>query len=160
MNKIEKTITTPMSNFEIEKYIPVMRYKDFKGKLPAVLLYEEKPGYGHWAMIHETVDDDGNDCYEFFDSYGMKPDRALKIMGTPYIPKVVKWLLDSGKNVTYNSDKLQGSGENIMTCGRHCIVRHMFKDYSSEKYSKALKKLSKKLSTTPDHIVSMIIPSE
>lgn len=157
MNKIEKIINTPMSNHEIEKYLPVMRYGDFDGSLPSVILYEEKPGYGHWAMIHESIDTYGEPCYEFFDSYGMKPDKALKIIGSKYSPKIVKWLMDSNKNVAYSSDKLQGSGQNIMTCGRHCIVRHMFSNYSAETYSKGLKKLARDLSTTPDHIVSMIV---
>lgn len=158
MDKIDKIISTPMSNQEIEKYMPVMRYNDFDGKLPAIILYEESPGYGHWAMVHESVDEDGNECYEFFDSYGMKPDRAQKIMGKKYFPKIVRWLLDSEKEITYNSDKLQGSGENIMTCGRHCIVRNMFASYPAEQYSKALLKLSKKLGVTPDYIVSVIVP--
>lgn len=159
MNKIEKTINTPMSNFEIEKFMPVMKYDQFKGELPAVLLYEERPGYGHWAMIHESVDIDNKPCYEFFDSYGMWPDKALKLVNSKKVPKLVKWLIKSNKPVSYSPDKLQGSGKNIMTCGRHCIVRHAFSEYSAEKYSKALKKVAKELSTTPDHIVSMIIPS-
>jgi hypothetical protein len=159
MDKIEKIINTPMSDNDIKKYMPVMRYNDFDGRLPAIILYEEIPGYGHWAMIHESIDTDGNKCYEFFDSYGMWPDKALKIIGSGNSPKIVKWLMDSNKRVAYSNDKLQGSGPNIMTCGRHCIVRHMFSNYSAETYSNALKKIAKDLSTTPDHIVSIIIPS-
>jgi len=153
-------INIPMSDSDIKKYVPAMRYNNFNGKLPSIILYapDEMPNMGHWCMLHNTVDNDGNKVIEFFDSYGMKPDKALKILQNNYNPKIVKWLLNTCKNITYSADKLQGSGNNIMTCGRHCIVREMFKKYSAENYAKSLKKVSKELGVTPDEIVSIIVP--
>ncbi len=157
---LERIISTPMSNKEIQQYIPVMTYDEFfynDEQLPCVILYEQYPGYGHWCMVHESIDEDNNKCYEFFDSYGLKPDQAWKILNKNVPKKMVNFLLNSNKKISYSDVKLQGSDEKIMTCGRHCIVRYLFRNYCCEDYAKGLIKLSKELNTTPDHIVSLII---
>lgn len=155
---MEKLISTPMSDVDIRKYIPVEKYSDFTGQLPIIILYEASPNYGHWCMLHITKAEDKTPALEFFDSYGMMPDDALKVLGKKYEPNLIKWLIDTKKPLAYNQFKFQGSGSNVMTCGRHCVMRHIFKDYSIEDYAKAVYEVCSKLNITPDELSCLIVP--
>lgn len=158
--KKPNNINIPMSDTDIKKYMPAMKYRDFNGTLPAIILYSSdiNPNSGHWCMLHHTVDNNNNKVIEFFDSYGMEPDQALKIMQNNYNPIIIKWLINTNKKIAYSDIELQASGNNIMTCGRHCVVRYMFNKYSADDYATCLKKVSKKIGLTPDEIVSIIVP--
>lgn len=162
MEKIDKTIRTPMSNLDINKYMKSMTYDQFfngNKDIPCIILYEMMPGIGHWAMLHHIKDKNGKKCIEFFDSYGMTPDKALKIFNNKkYNPKVVKYLMNQDQQIEYSPYSFQGSNEDIMTCGRHCIVRNIFKNYNSKQYYDAMFKTSEDTGLNYDQIVSIIIP--
>ena len=162
MEKIQKTIETPMSNNDINKYMKSMTYDQFFNsdnmQLPCIILYEMIPGLGHWSMLH-FINNNGKKCIEFFDSYGMTPDKALKIFDNKkYNPKVVKYLMNQNKEIEYSPYCFQAENDNIMTCGRHCIVRHIFKNYNCKQYYDAMKKTSQDTDLDFDQIVSIIIP--
>jgi hypothetical protein len=111
--KIRKLISTPMSDTDIAPYLPAVLLREFDGKLPAIILYEWEPYVGHWSMLLNTIDDNGQSVIEFFDSYGYKPDEVLKVVNKKYNPNVVKWLLKNANSVAYNSNKFQGAGGQI-----------------------------------------------
>ena len=152
----------PMSDADIKKYMPAVVYDEFfkktNKKLPIIILYEQTPGYGHWCMIHDTIDNKEKKCIEFFDSYGKTIDHTQKVFNKKYNPKLVKWLMGSGKNIAFNQFQFQSDNPDIMTCGRHCIARNMFKKYSVEQYFKKMKKVSNMTGLSFDDIVSIIVP--
>ena len=127
-----------VSNIEIENILPgakCIAYKTLQqiGNLDKYLdahpyvfvLYEYKPGYGHWTLPMRQGGDN-----EFFDSYGSKPDELLSEFdsvtknryGLNY-PKIANLLLDSGKPVQYNALPLQRLSDKVQTCGKWCVIR-------------------------------------
>lgn len=91
------------------------------------LLYEHKPNFGHWTCI---IKNDIQYTFEFFDSYGTKPD--LQLLDLPIrlrnslgqeSPELASLLFDSNRKIIYNSNKLQSENQKIQTCGKWCILR-------------------------------------
>jgi len=156
--KIRKLISTPMSDTDIAPYLPAVLLREFDGKLPAIILYEWEPYVGHWSMLLNTIDDNGQSVIEFFDSYGYKPDEVLKVVNKKYNPNVVKWLLKNANSVAYNSNKFQGAGGQIQTCGRHCVNRFLHRNWSAEEYFRRMKALKNKTGLSYDEIVCYLVP--
>lgn len=154
--KLKQLIKKPLSDADISPTLPAILKREFTGKLPAVILYEATPYNGHWAMLHKTINDKGKPVIEFFDSYGMKPDEAIKVMNLKDQPDIARFLLDSGKNIVYNEFPFQKVGEGINTCGRHCLVRYKLRKYSIEEYHRRMKKLAKNTGFDYDEIVSIL----
>ena len=96
-------------------------------KLFLVILYEWKENYGHWTCI---IKNDFTNTFEFFDSYGTKPDKQLfeldlrirNNFGLDF-PKVAILLYESNRTIIYNNFKLQSTKEGINTCGKWVIIR-------------------------------------
>ena len=107
-----------------------------------VILYNTKKNYGHWCCLINH----GN-RFEFFDSYGIKPDYELGQIdeevreelgeNEPYLSKLLKL---SGKPIEYNAIRLQKYKNGVNTCGKHCVVRIMAKKIPIDEYGKILKK--------------------
>jgi hypothetical protein len=150
-------LNIPLSDADIKKYLPAELLRDWNGKLPCVVLYEKTPLNGHWSLILRTKNNNGKPCIEFFDSYGMKPDECLKIMNKEYKPKLVKWLLKNGGNISYNPIQYQKNGP-IATCGRHCIMRWMARHLSQEQYKKRIDKLINLTGLDYDELSTVIVP--
>jgi hypothetical protein len=109
---------------------------------------------GHWVCMMKR----GNQI-EFFDPYGKVPDSELKWVGSSKRrelniehPTLTRMFKESGDEVIYNSHDFQKSDRDVNTCGRHCIVRLMYKDLPLDAYLKLVK--SSKL--PPDEFVSGI----
>ena len=107
-----------------------------------VILIEFKKDYGHWTCLIKR----GEDSIEWFDSYGAKPDSELKqiplsfrIKSNQNHTQIIRLLLGSGKKIQYNQYRLQKLKNGINTCGRHCVVRILMKDYNIDKYAKMLR---------------------
>lgn len=91
-----------------------------------IILYLTSENYGHWVALFKI----NHNNIEFFDSYSMKPDEELKLIGehvrnvnnqtTPHLSHL---LYDSNYNIHYNDVRLQKMKNDVNTCGRHCIVR-------------------------------------
>jgi hypothetical protein len=102
------------------------------------LLYETKKNFGHWTVIIKH-----DDSYEFFDSYGFKPDSELKF-SPPYFrlcnnmiyPKLTLLLYNSNCNIEYNNKQLQAYKNNIFTCGRWCLFRCLKSNISIDDFIK------------------------
>jgi len=137
--KTEEIIEEPLGDDDIRRYLPnakIMKYSELarynnidellpKDKDYAIILYEDSPNKGHWTAILKY-----KPYIEYFDSYGGKPDNPLNWVPTAEKiklganKKLLSGLLDkySGE-VVYNPTKFQGDGNDINTCGRHCVFR-------------------------------------
>jgi hypothetical protein len=155
--KIQKLISTPMSDSDIAPYLPAMLLREFTGKLPAIILYEFEPYSGHWSLLFNTIDEQGQKTCEFFDSYGLMPDQVLKVVHKEYNPHVVKWLLKNAKNIAYNDHKYQASGGDVQTCGRHCVNRYNYRHFSSDQYYSKMKNAKKVTGLSYDEIVCLLV---
>lgn len=114
-----------VSYHELNKYESIEKLLEPHGSV--VLLYETKYNFGHWVCLYY----DRNNDLNFFDSYGMKPDKELKYAeynlreGVPYIT----YLLNKyqGK-ILVNTKRLQVFKNHINTCGRWTAYRVLTKD--------------------------------
>jgi hypothetical protein len=120
-----------------------------------MLLYPVSSEYsGHWVCLIKH-----KDRLEFFDPYGKAPDTELKWIGKAKRrefnveePTLTRLLKESGEKVSYNSHDFQEDEQSVNTCGRHCVVRLMFKDMSLDEYRKMIKESG----LSPDEFVSGI----
>lgn len=177
MNRIEEIIKKnehiALSNYEIiEKLngkVNIVLYPDLYkyttidqvlGKYGvAVLLFESRPKYGHWVCIFKI----DNDTIEFFNPYGGYPDDSLLLIKNKYrkesnqIDPVLSYLLlKCSYKLNYNEFQFQTKNSNIQTCGRHCIVRILFKNIDIYSYYEILDFLRKKWKITFDEIVTLL----
>lgn len=130
-------------------------YKNF------IMLYLAKPNYGHWTCVLKHPD-----RIEFFDPYGGNnniPDTVLdkidvNVRNTtnqnyPYLSR----LLDQSRYpIEYNNYQFQQHKSDIKTCGRHCIVRVLFKNLLLDDYYKLMTSLCHKLGLNYDQLVTLI----
>jgi len=115
------------------------------------LLYESQPYSGHWVTLFRV-----GDRVELFDSYNYKPDQQFNFinddfkkqrnMHFPFLTKLLLSHAENGGEVHYNHHKLQRESSNIATCGRHGLVRVMFRDLPIDEYYQVMKQLKNKLS--------------
>jgi hypothetical protein len=102
----------------------------------AVILYPTGREIGHWVGVLYTWDDKGKGIIiEFFDPYGISPDREGRVTGyrTPHL--LSKLLQKANFPVHYNQYKFQEIDDDVATCGRHVVNRirnqHLpLKDYT------------------------------
>jgi hypothetical protein len=124
-----------------------------------VLLFESEPKYGHWVCIFKR---DSN-TIEFFNPYGGYPDDSLlqinkefrKQSGQIY-PILSILLLESPYYLTYNEFQFQKHGMNVKTCGRHCIVRLLFRNLDLYDYHDMLDKIKNEYELSYDEIVTLL----
>ncbi len=141
---------------KIVLYNEIKKYKSIDSLLHpygnVVILYETKPGYGHWVCI---IKHKGKNPYiEFFDSYGMKPDQQLdyvpeNMKSQPYL---LKLFLKSEYPIIYNSKQLQQLMDDVSSCGRHVALRLVLRDIPLKEYLKLI--INQKYN--PDMIVTYL----
>jgi hypothetical protein len=119
----------------------------------AIMLFAtESPTVGHWIALHKN-----GDSIEYFDPYGLKPEETKKWLTEEELealnqdePLLTHLLKNSGYKVYYNSYPFQGKGGDINTCGRHAVVRLLFKDVDLDDYREIIKATG----MSPDQFVS------
>lgn len=139
----------------------VILYEDLKNidsrsllhMMPLVILYQNQRDIGHWVMLHRTPQG-----IEFFDSLGCMPDKEFEFltMQQPHYIAQILYDLSQQEKINYNPHVLQVDGPGIATCGRHCVVRHMFSNYGIDDYVRGLKFASSKTGLSPDEIVTQM----
>jgi len=159
-----------LSDREITKFtgMPCYVYSELERlvhlpRTPFCLLYELKPSHGHWCLVHDTFDTYGEPCIEMFDSYGVFPDSELnwvnpdfrKVSGQLHT-KLIRLLLNSGKNVAYNHECVQGPKS--CTCGRWCILRHVHRNMCVEDFVKTIKAEANKEKISLDELAIRSVP--
>jgi len=166
-------------NVNITLYPDLIHYRNLDELLgehrACCLLFESKPQYGHWVAIFETAMPDGGRGIEFFNSYGDLlggfPDDSLALIDPTWAKQsnqthtyLSDLLINSPYKLTYNEydfQKLPGpsprkKGENhIRTCGRHCVVRLLMREYSLDEYKNWMEKMCDKYNLDPDGIVTL-----
>lgn len=186
--KLERLlIASPLGDDDIRAFLPdakIIKYSELKNyncitdllpknKSYAIILYENQPNSGHWTAIMRYKKD-GQDMIEFFDSLADngEPDSELK-----WIDKKTNNLLGQGKKlltpllekinipVIYNKLKFQSEGNkkdgnNINTCGKHCVFRILNllnKNMSLKDYIKFMNEIKNESGNTYDEVVSHMI---
>lgn len=101
------------------------------------LLYESRPNWGHWTLVHKT----SPDTVECFDPYGTNIDDQLydiepsfRLLSKQEIPWLSYLLYHSPYNIDYNEYQFQSNSSNIKTCGRWCVVRLYYSYLPLEKF--------------------------
>src|SRR5271166_4383669 len=152
-----------LSDSDIHPYIPnILTYEEL-GKvnaewifshLPVCILYLAKKNYGHWTLLHKTVDENGNEIIEFFDPYGIIIDGQFKYL--PEMPHyMARMLLSLTKivDIHYNEYQFQEMRSGINTCGRWCIMRRLLENMPLEQFRESVVEMCEKLDLTPDELV-------
>jgi len=140
-----RTMTYP----DVHKYATI---QDLLGPDEAVImLYLTHERYGHWIAIFKRRDKrDGKAVIEFFDPYGIFPDRELAFTDKTFKknhnmdhPYILKLLHDYEGPVEYNHYKFQKRQPGVSTCGRHVGMRLLLRDMSLDQYWNFLNRVSK-----------------
>ena len=90
-----------------------------------IILYETKQNSGHWTALLRY-----RNIFEFFDPYGLVPDKELlwvpaqkrKLLNQsePYLTHLLE---RSGSQWIYNKRRFEKMNSTINTCGHHCAHR-------------------------------------
>ena len=151
----------------IEVYPNLHKYQNLDQLLgpygACVLLFEAQPQYGHWCAIFKINDE----LVEFFNPYGTInegwPDDSLLYIPTgfrikthQYTPYLSLLLLSSQYELSYNDYQFQKHGNNIRTCGRHCVVRLWNKHLHLEEYKHLMDIECDKNNLNYDQLVTLL----
>lgn len=127
-----------------------------------ILLYEAKKNYGHWTAIIKR-----GRSIEFFNSYGGDksglPDASLdlinpqfRVISNQIFPYLKMLMYDSPYELNYNEFPFQQHGQNIRTCGRHCVVRCLCRNMNIYQYKDLLDELCRHFRTDYDGVVTIL----
>lgn len=138
-----------------------------KKRLIKMKEFNEGSWMGHWTCLCRTVDDDGNDSINFFDSYSIIPDDEKKkidksfmnIIGTTenYLSRLL-WnaRLKYDIVIEYNEKKFQKMDRLINSCGRHVALRLILKEFSLRAYQNFMERLKLQYDRPYDEIVTIL----
>jgi len=71
-------------------------------------------------------------------------------------PNLARLMYECPYPIDYNHIKFQKDGDDIATCGRHCIVRLWKRVTSTESYGRWVHSLCQRHSLTPDELVYVL----
>lgn len=164
----------PASDAELREACPGARtwlYRDLARleeegglpELPAIVLYETAPGFGHWVALLGTPDG-----VEHFDSYGLRPDAELRWVpkkyreafaaDSPHMVRLLARFEENGVPVNYSEFRLQGRRPDIATCGRWAALRCQNSGLTSSEFAKAARGLARLRGVTPDELTVELVP--
>lgn len=183
MEKIEKTVSIPMSVDTMKDYLEkknmnlVFLYDTnnitelnelFKNKSYVVLFVATKSRYnGHYVGM---IKDDESKIIYFFDSYGMTLNFLLISFpnGDGYVQSknILHLIAKSGYKLICNKTDYQKRDPTVATCGRfvlmffilyRIITKHYKLNFSFKTMENAMNQIKKKLKMNYDEIVSYFI---
>jgi hypothetical protein len=153
---------------KILKYGELSKFGELDDLLPdlldyAIVLYEEKENSGHWVGLLKY-----NNLFEFFDSYGLIPDKELSWVGlktrrtlneaTPYLSIPLK-----KEHYVYNHVKYQDLDNYVNTCGSHVchrIYRLIHDNVDQVAYHKYMKGTREDTNSNFDVTVTIVVKSK
>lgn len=106
-----------------------------------VLLYEKVPNNGHWTCLIKIP---GGDV-EFYDPYGGLPDSELQFMhyskslGCLLSRLLINYHQRTGHDIWYNHGRQQKLARDVNSCGRHCVLRILFRWIPIDQYINMMK---------------------
>ena len=170
---MEAQIRTPMSDGDLRRILgadlKIVRYSDLahantlEELLPRnpdhlILLFETEPNVGHWTALLRY-----ENLFEFFDPYGMMPDKELlwipaqrrKMLNQdePYLSH----LLDKADHWIYNKTRYEKMNTKVNTCGDHCchrIYRQIHNDMDLQDYKDYMDHVEDQFGLNYDQIVA------
>jgi len=174
MNKNQFNIKKayPLSDKDITKMIPktniftypqlknirhideILRHND-DGTGSAIMLYlTDSDKSGHWISILKR-----NNEIEVFDSYGKSLEELPKFMNGVMDHKqpisLLKNLISgAGYKLVTNNKQIQKDSIDIQTCGRHAVMRQLFRGLDIKDYHKFLNMIKKEDSISADDLVT------
>jgi hypothetical protein len=126
----------------------------------AIILFESRPGYGHWCTIFRAPGGDQS-LVEFFNPYGGYPDDSLEHIAAGFAEKTNQdapylslLMMKSPYRLSYNQYPFQRHGSDIKTCGRHCAARLLLRDLTLDEYKDWITSMAKKTGTDADAVVT------
>jgi hypothetical protein len=134
----------------------------------AVILYEVKPGVGHWTCVFygpplDECDLDYPRIY-FFDSYGIKPDDEQEWIDVEFRKKawddmrvLSKLLKNTPSEINYNEFQLQEMKSGVNTCGKWCVARLGLKHLDDEEFAELFAKEDPTDTLSPDQLVAYFV---
>ena len=150
---------------QIIKYSELSQYNTLSELLPdlvdyAVILYEEAQNSGHWVGLLKY-----NNIYEFFDAYGLMPDKELlwvDLKARQSLNERIPYLTNllNHENYIYNKLKCQSEDNYVNTRGSHVahrIYRLINNNMVLKGYHKLMRGLSKESKFNYDLIVSTFV---
>lgn len=182
--EIKQEIMKPLSDddirsflgkdFTILKYSKLKKFKNIDQILPtnystAIILYEHRPNEGHWCAISKYPDkkNKNKSIIELFDPYGNR-DRDIvkwndkdtnKMLGVGH-NYLTELFHNSPHTPIHNDFKYQATGDDINSCGKHCVFRLCMllkHNLALKDYEKFMKKLKKPTNLNYDEIVSTLV---
>tara|TARA_R110000751_G_scaffold15194_3_gene49054 strand:- start:404 stop:991 length:588 start_codon:yes stop_codon:yes gene_type:complete len=154
----------------IIKYSDLANVKSIYDLLPTdksfkVILIESRYNSGHWVAISRN-----KDKIYFFDSYSNKPDGQLryiksfwrKMLGQDdtYLTKLLEPSKLKGRQVVWNTNRLQSVKSGSGTCGRWVILwllMNLQLGYSLDEFEEFIDKWKKKLGLTRDELITHFV---
>ena len=150
--KIEELKQYPLSDSEIQKitghklliYQELYNYDTLEHLLhmnngSVIIMYLQTDQYGHYCCLNKISDRE----VEFFDPYGLFPDKQLKFTDFNMNKKVkqdhtyLSWLMyNSLFKLSFNHYKFQKKTPPVQTCGWWCSSRIKNKNLSLKQYKK------------------------
>jgi hypothetical protein len=168
---------SPTVQSKILKFSQLDDYKTIYDLLPdkprdfRIVLTESARNSGHWCCILKYPDKKGNNIFEWFDPYGIKPPRELN-----YVSKIVNKVLNQDKKdfthliptvkkpdkFFFNKFKFQRLVNGVNTCGRHTIARILASQfgYDLDDYIALVKEKSKETGMPIDILICNWIAME
>jgi hypothetical protein len=131
---------SPLSDSDVRKWLPNCKileydwledYETIDDLLPndtdyCIILYEREDHIGHWICVMKK-----NKKIEHFDSFGLKPDKALLWINKQkrkelncFVPYLSQLYEKSAYKIVWNKHQYQSNDAN--TCGRWCILRILY----------------------------------
>lgn len=175
LNKLE---AYPLSNKDIQNLVPganivlypdLHRYRSLDDVIgvngSAFLLFESKPNYGHWCLIHRGPYGNNtnwsSDMIEFFNPYSGYPDDCLALINKKFAREshqdktyLSELMIRSPYRLSFNQYPFQKHSSDIKTCGRHCVSRLYMKNMSLDEYYSWMKRMEREYNVDADAIVT------
>jgi hypothetical protein len=165
MQGVSKALTGEEVSELLDDQVKIITYKDIayydtindllKPYGRVIVLYENRPGNGHWVLIHRL----NKKNIEVFDSYGLGIDDELDYIDDSFRKNsnqlkahLSKLLAECPEKVHYNDKQFQRLGPDVRTCGRWCVFRALNNRMSVNQFYKAVMKECKADKITPDEL--------
>lgn len=153
MSRKKKSLSNNDIQFLLGYDCPIYRYTDLEniGSIDnllypndeCVILFEDKPGRGHWTCLCRSYDMNDNEVINFFDSYNFEPDAEKEFIPEDFLEMndmvrniLTEMLYDYPLKIEYNEKSLQKMKPGINTCGRHVCCRLWTRDQPLDLYQK------------------------
>jgi hypothetical protein len=172
---------TPLTNHDLHRFgidqSNIITYSDLESirdiaeflphnKSYKIVLIEYEPNVGHWVLILRH-----NDTLEYFNSLGLLPSKNDFVnddllneelnQEELFLNRLFKKEMSENdfKDLIYNKKMFQNRNSDVMTCGRHCVVRLLCllqEDMDLEEYITFMSIVKKESNMSYDQIVCQL----